>query len=46
MMPQHHPSDATLLSYGAGSLASGLSLVVASHLATTSERPDASDPAP
>jgi putative transcriptional regulator len=33
MTPQHHPSDATLLTYAAGSLGEGLSLVVASHLA-------------
>jgi len=33
MSPQHHPSDASLLTYAAGSLGEGLSLVVASHLA-------------
>ena len=33
MTPRHHPSDATLLTYAAGSLGEGLSLVVASHLA-------------
>lgn len=33
MTPRHHPSDATLLTYAAGSLSEGLSLVVASHLA-------------
>ena len=33
MSPRHHPSDASLLTYAAGSLGEGLSLVVASHLA-------------
>lgn len=33
MSLSHHPSDAVLLAYGAGSLGSGLSLVVAGHLA-------------
>jgi putative transcriptional regulator len=33
MTPRHHPSDATLLTYAAGSMSEGLSLVVASHLA-------------
>ena len=32
MMPQHHPSEATILAYAAGALPEGLSLVVASHL--------------
>ena len=31
--PQHHPTDATLLTYAAGGLHEGLSLVVACHLA-------------
>lgn len=33
MTVKHHPSDATLITYGAGSLGEGLSLVVATHLA-------------
>src|ERR1700733_6098919 len=33
MMPHHHPSEATLLTYAAGGLGEGLSLVVACHLA-------------
>lgn len=33
MTPQHHPGEATLLTYAAGGLGEGLSLVVASHLA-------------
>jgi putative transcriptional regulator len=33
MTPSHHPSDATLLAYAAGSLGEGLSVVVAAHLA-------------
>jgi putative transcriptional regulator len=37
MTPKHHPSDATLLTYAAGSLGEGLSLVVASHLAFCDE---------
>lgn len=32
MTPRHHPSEATLLTYAAGSLREGLALVVASHL--------------
>ena len=32
-LPNHHPSDALLVAYGAGSLAEGLSLAVAVHLA-------------
>lgn len=32
MSVKHHPSDATLIAYGAGSLGEGLSLVVATHL--------------
>ena len=32
MTPQHHPTDATLLTYAAGGLGEGLSLVVACHL--------------
>jgi putative transcriptional regulator len=32
MTPQHHPTDATLLTYAAGGLHEGLSLVVACHL--------------
>lgn len=32
MMPKHHPSDALLIAYGAGSLCEGLSLAVATHL--------------
>lgn len=32
MTPRHHPSEATLLAYGAGSLGEGLSLLVAGHL--------------
>ena len=41
MNPRHHPSDATLLTYAAGSLGEGLSLVVASHLAFCSDCRDA-----
>ncbi|HZT51463.1 MAG TPA: ChrR family anti-sigma-E factor [Stellaceae bacterium] len=37
MTPQHHPSEATLLTYAAGGLGEGLSLVVASHLAFCGE---------
>jgi len=33
MTLNHHPSDALLIAYGAGSLSEGLSLAVASHLA-------------
>lgn len=33
MTPHHHPTDATLLTYAAGALGDGLSLVVVSHLA-------------
>ena len=33
LLPNHHPSDALLVAYGAGSLAEGLSLAVAVHLA-------------
>ncbi len=33
VLPNHHPSDALLVAYGAGSLAEGLSLAVAVHLA-------------
>lgn len=33
MMIKHHPDDSTLMSYAAGSLAEGLSAVVATHLA-------------
>lgn len=33
MSIRHHPSDATLVAYGAGSLPEGLSLAVAAHLA-------------
>ena len=32
-VPNHHPSDALLVAYGAGSLGEGLSLAVAVHLA-------------
>lgn len=32
-LPNHHPSDALLVAYGAGSLGEGLSLAVAVHLA-------------
>lgn len=32
MTIKHHPSDATLIAYGAGTLSEGLSLVVATHL--------------
>lgn len=32
-LPNHHPSDALLVAYGAGSLKEGLSLAVAVHLA-------------
>ncbi len=41
MTPRHHPSDATLLTYAAGALGEGLSLVVASHLAYCAECRDA-----
>lgn len=37
MTPRYHPSDATLLSYAAGALGEGLSVVVASHLAYCAE---------
>src|SRR5271165_6457339 len=37
MTPHHHPSDETILSYAAGSLASGPSLVVACHLSFCAE---------
>ncbi|KJS36319.1 MAG: hypothetical protein VR70_14045, partial [Rhodospirillaceae bacterium BRH_c57] len=33
MSVTHHPSDAVLVAYGAGSLGEGLALVVAGHLA-------------
>lgn len=33
VLPNHHPSDALLVAYGAGSLKEGLSLAVAVHLA-------------
>lgn len=33
LLPNHHPSDALLVAYGAGSLGEGLSLAVAVHLA-------------
>ncbi|MGQ9368651.1 ChrR family anti-sigma-E factor [Azospirillum sp. ST 5-10] len=33
MTPKHHPSDALLVAYGAGSLDEGVSLAVATHLA-------------
>lgn len=33
VLPNHHPSDALLVAYGAGSLGEGLSLAVAVHLA-------------
>ncbi|WP_029010393.1 ChrR family anti-sigma-E factor [Azospirillum halopraeferens] len=33
MTPKHHPSDAMLVAYGAGSLGEALSLAVAAHLA-------------
>lgn len=33
MTPNHHPSDALLVAYSAGSLCEGLSLAVATHLA-------------
>lgn len=33
MSPRHHPSDAMLAAYSAGTLGEGLSLVVATHLA-------------
>lgn len=32
-LPNHHPSDALLLAYAAGSLTEGLALAVATHLA-------------
>lgn len=35
--PKHHPSDALLVGYGAGSLGEGLSLAVALHLASCPE---------
>lgn len=35
--PQHHPSDALLVGYGAGGLGEGLSLAVALHLAACPE---------
>ncbi|HUZ72874.1 MAG TPA: ChrR family anti-sigma-E factor [Stellaceae bacterium] len=41
MMPHHHPGEATLLTYAAGALGEGLSLVVASHLAFCSDCRDA-----
>lgn len=37
MSVKHHPSDATLIAYGAGSLGEGLSLVVATHLSYCAE---------
>jgi putative transcriptional regulator len=40
-VPRHHPSDATLLAYAAGSLGEALSLVVASHLSFCKECRDA-----
>jgi putative transcriptional regulator len=36
-VPQHHPTEATLLAYAAGALGAALSLVVASHLAFCTE---------
>ena len=40
-LPEHHPSDATLLVYAAGALGEGLSLAVAGHLAFCSACRDA-----